>query len=75
MTVALNVTFCPNAAGFGAADAKVKVGAMVWPSAFDDGGGPFSPLPENLEVLREVGINLRRDPGKESRQRFTSAYR
>ncbi|MET7797354.1 hypothetical protein [Streptomyces decoyicus] len=75
MTVAVNVTVCPKTAGFGAADAKVKVGAMVWPSAFDDGGGPFSSLPEDLDVLREVGINLGRDLGKENRQRFASAYR
>ncbi|MCL7493998.1 MULTISPECIES: hypothetical protein [Streptomyces] len=73
--MAVNVTFCPKAAGFGAADAKVKVGAMVWPSAFDDGGGPFSSLPEDLDVLREVGINLARDLGEESRRRFASAYR
>ncbi|GAA5610960.1 hypothetical protein Spla01_02107 [Streptomyces platensis] len=28
MTVAVSVTGCPKTAGFGAADAKVKVGAM-----------------------------------------------
>lgn len=32
MTVAVSVTGCPKTAGFGAADAKVKVGAMLWPS-------------------------------------------
>ncbi|MEJ8650131.1 hypothetical protein WKI65_19030 [Streptomyces sp. MS1.AVA.3] len=32
----------------------------------DDDGGPFSSLPEDLDVLREVGINLGKDLGKES---------
>ncbi len=32
----------------------------------DDGGGPFNSLPEDLGVLREVGINLGKDLGKES---------
>ncbi|BDM69826.1 hypothetical protein HEK616_33130 [Streptomyces nigrescens] len=41
-TVAVSVTGCPKTAGFGDADAKVKVGAMEWPSGWCDGGGPFS---------------------------------
>ncbi|GFE05087.1 hypothetical protein Scani_13550 [Streptomyces caniferus] len=42
MTVAVRVTGWPKTAGLGEADAKVKVGAMEWPSERWNGGGPFS---------------------------------